>query len=456
MRSPAPTPGRNRLLENIWQAITNYTRTFVGGQSRPISQQPRYSIGATSISARRFDLEVQEPIVRNDGRTRDLVEMVENSSDVGLALDLRRDAIWSNPTGDDLGWAIAPTLDDNVTPIEPEVFKILERLQEEVIGGMALNAVPELLMGWGDCFVSIGVNERKSRIDRILFPPTFEMFRVEAENELLGFQQRRQASSEKDALTFHPIVCAHARYRWKPPYIYGRPLFDGDVIDDWQSLKAVKFDLAKAARATGINPSIHVMPCEYSSADMKAYREGHESKRNRDGIITDYYLMNGADIKKLSTHNPDFPGLLNALKEYQMSIARKSKIPPYLMGYIWSGAQEIATQPMLNYARSLNSDRMLITHSIIKHICNLELALHGYPKERWKYRVVWPKLVINPFEQQLNPAESDESNLSGIADLDGFKSFRGLAQAQPPDWLTRASNNQIIDGLEKLKYSPIN
>jgi hypothetical protein len=442
MRSPLPTPGRNKLLENIWQSITNYTRTIVGGRSKPISQAGYES---DSLYGRRYDLEIREPIIRSDGRTRKLVEMIENSPEVTLALDLRREAIWSNPTGDDRGWDIALTLNDNKTPIDPGVYKVLQRLREEVIGGLTLDAGPELLMAWGDWFLSIGVNSRTNRIERVLFPPTFEMFRAESPTgELLGFQQRAQISSESTALSFHPIACAHARYRWRPPHLYGRSLFY-ESIEDWQKLENIKFDLPNAARATGTNPNLHLMPCEYSASDMQSYKEAHRERMRSGGNITDYYLMNGAELRKLSTTNPDFSGLIAVLKEFQLAIARKSKIPLYLMGYTWGGANDIATQPMLNYARSLNGDRALITYSVIKHLCNLELALHGYPKEQWLYRVVWPKLYVNQFETQLNPLEAEESNKIGIEDLD-TKQFKHHL-----DWLTTASNGDIREGLEAIK-----
>ncbi|TAG98715.1 MAG: class I SAM-dependent methyltransferase [Oscillatoriales cyanobacterium] len=447
MRSPAPTPGRNKLLENIWQNITNYTRTLVGGQSKPVSQYPNYS--SDTLYGRQYDFEVREPIVRNDGRTRELVKMMENSPEITLALDLRRDAIWSNPTGDDQGWDIASTLNDNVTPINPGVYKVLQRLREDVIGGLVLNSGPELLMAWGDWFLSIGVNSKTSQIERVLFPPTFEMFRVEsATGKLLGFQQRRQATNEVTALDFHPIVCAHARYRWRPPHLYGRSLFH-ESIEDWQKLENIKFDLPSAARSTGVNANLHVMPCEYSDSDTAKYKEAHRARLRSGGNITDYYLMNGTEIRKLSTTNPDFSGLIAVLKEFQLMIARKSKIPLYLMGYTWGGANDIATQPMLNYARSLNADRMLITYSIIKHLCNLELALQGYSKEQWLYRIIWPKLYVNPFEMQLNPLESEEANKQGIEDLDS------LPKPSPHhlDWLTKASDSDIRKGLEIIKES---
>lgn len=444
MRSPLPTPGRNKTLENIWQNIVNYSRTLIGGQSKPISQYHTYS--DNTIYGRQYDFEIREPIVRDNGRAHELVRMIESSSEMTLALDLRRDAIWSNPTGDDQGWDIAPTLNDNVTPIDPGVYKVLQRLREEVIGGLALNAGPELLMAWGDWFLSIGVNLKNSRIERVLFPPVFEMFRIEsATGELLGFQQRKNSTNEVTALDFHPIVCAHARYRWRPPHLYGRSLFE-ECIPDWVGLGNVKSDLLSAARSTGVNPRLHIMPCEYTDADTLKYKEAH-MERLRQSNITDYYLTNDATIKQLSNSNPDFSGLLSVLKEFQLIIARKSKVPLYLMGYSWGGAQDIATQPMLNYARSLNADRMLITYSIIKHLCNLELALQGYSKDQWIYRIIWPKLYVNPFEQQMNPLEAEETNTKGVEDLDALPkpSFQNL------DWLSTATDADIRSGLESLK-----
>lgn len=445
MRSPIPTPGRNKNFENIWQSMTNYVRTLIGGQSKPISQY--HGSASDSLHSRRYDFEIREPIVRDDGHTRELVRMIELSSGITLALDLRREAIWANPTGDDQGWDIAPTLNDNVTPIDPGVYKVLQRLREEVIGGLTLNAGPELLMAWGDWFLSIGVNLKNSRVERVLFPPTFEMFRIESPtSELLGFQQRKNATNEVSALDFHPIVCAHARYRWRPPHLYGRSLFE-ECIPDWIGLENIKADLLAAARATGVNPRLHIMPCDFTDEDVDEYKEGHKERLRRGGSITDYYLNNTAEIRQLSNTNPDFSGLISVLEKFELMIARKSKVPLYLMGYSWGGAQDIATQPMLNYARSLNADRMLITYSIIKHLCNLELALQGYNKDQWIYRIIWPKLYVNPFEEQMNPLEAEEANKKGVEDLD--KLFK--SNPHHLDWLTKASNADIRSGLESLK-----
>jgi hypothetical protein len=101
-------------------------------------------------------------------------------------------------------------------------------------------------------------------------------------------------------------------------------------VSDWEYLKESTRDLASACRATGINPNIHIMPDCADEDYRKAYKTAYEAKK-ASSMVTDFYLMNGADIKKLSTVNPDITAISNTVLTWRSRIVMKSHIPPYLM-----------------------------------------------------------------------------------------------------------------------------
>ena len=409
MRSPYPTPGRNTVFENIWQAITSFSRTLVQGSQRPRSQWADFE--SDSRYSRRYDLEITEPIVRSNPNTRLLVEAIEHCSEMATAIEIRNNGIWGSLDGDDQGFAIAPTLNDNVTPVDPEVYKILQRLIDDVIGGLTLKPRSETFLEYGDAFMAIGVNTRKMRIERVLPLPTFEVFRVEDnQGQLQGFEQRRTIS-DNSPVGFHPLLMVHWRYRLQK--LYGRSLFE-ESLSDWVSLRRVSENLDRAGDSVGINANIHLMPCEADDRYVNEYKRRHKEQIRNEGAIVDYYINNGGDVRKVSTTNPDFRGLLELANFRRLRIAMKSGVPLYLLGIPWDGGKDIAMQPSLNFVRGLNADRMVMTAGL-KHLCNLELALNGIEKERWQYRIIWPKIYVNPFEEQ---PEADESNQPGIEDLD--------------------------------------
>lgn len=337
--------------------------------------------------------------------------MYEYCPEVSAAILEISDSVWSSDDGDDQGFTIAKTLDDNETKIDKQVEKILQRLIAEVIGGITLEPSAERILAYGDAFASIGVNTRKMQIDRLLFLPTWEVFRIEDNSgQLLGFQQRRSLL-DNDSLDFHPITIAHWRYRRKT--LYGRSLFY-ESIPDWEHLRAATEDLAAAARAVGTNPNIHIMPeCAQDSEYVTTYKERYE-ERLKQGIVTDFYLMHGADIRKLSTINPDLAALASAVLMWRSRIVMKSRVPPWLMGIPAIGAREIAGEPARAYSRFINRVRMSVSAGI-RQLCDLELALAGIPREKWQYRLIWPKIRVWGDVAEL---DSGEANTAGIADLD--------------------------------------
>ena len=272
--------------------------------------------------------------------------------------------------------------------------------------------IGERLLAYGDSFASLGINSKAMRIERILYLPTWEMFRLETkQGELLGFEQRALIR-DSDPIQFHPISVIHWRYRRDT--LYGRALFL-ECLRDWCRIEQILDDIAEAAHSIGVNPNIHILPCDYDEEQAEEYKVMYEKAKNQK-ILTDLYMYNGGDIKKLATINPDITALLKAAEFFMARFVRRSRIPPWMLGFPGIGAREISGGPERAYARLINDFRQSLSTGF-KQIFNLELALQGYPREKWQYRIIWPRFYVDPFKQQLDP-NADESNSQEIEDLD--------------------------------------
>jgi hypothetical protein len=399
------------FLEKIWPSLGVANQTPVLGQQRPLALDP---LGVDDFSAiwRRYDLEISEFPVRDHlNKGKKIIEMVEYCPEIATAIDIISGDCFSSDDGDDQGFGIGKTLNDGVTLIDPEIEKILGRLIDEVIGGVTLELAAERMIAYGDAFASLGVDFKAKKITKLLFLPTWEMFRVELNNgHLERFEQRRYLSDE-NGICFHPIFCVHWRFRRNK--LYGRSLFL-ECISDWENLKQATEDLAFASRSIGVNPNLHIMPDCVDEDYRKDYKKAYEDKK-RTGLVTDFYLMYGADIKKLSQVNPDLKVMGDSVLMWRSRIAMRSRVPVWLLGLPSIGAREISGQPALAYARFINRLRMNLTEGI-RHICNLELALNGISPERWQYKIVFPKIAVNPYGLSLSI--DDESSNQEIEDLD--------------------------------------
>ena len=415
------TANKGQKLTGAMAAINTYLQGSGGadvetlGSIYPLTYQLSNSHGA-SLQERFYDQEIPDEIpVRNNKQARQLQEMFCDGGLLETAVCEIVDSCVASSDGDDRGWVISDTVLDR--PIKPEVQFILSRLYEEVIGGAKLNGAIFQMLQYGDAFGSIGLDFAPNRLGRIAtleWLPPFEMFRIEKEEKLPSggvnketyFEQRRYLSDEYlNQMPFWSIV--HFRFRHKGKK-YGNALFSGDACYRyWRSLRDAESDLAIASRNVGVTPLEHIFPANYSQDRMKAYRNEIARKRSQDGIITDYFLPEGGKIGGVAGIGGDLSGLINAVDHWRKVLATQSRVPVYLLGVKTEGAQDLSQQPALAYARLLNSLRADVTVGI-RHLCDLELMLHGLDPRNPEngYEILWPKIVINSFEEFL----SDESD----------------------------------------------
>ncbi len=410
MRSPTPTTGRNSVLEKIWESIAAFSQSLVPGQQRSRVHNPTGS-DLTSIS-RQYDLEIDEIPVRDAEKARHLIEMIRYCPEVATAKEIIRKNCLLSEDGDDFGFAISKKLSDK-TPVNPKIYDILTALIETTLSGQTLEPAVTRMLSYGDAFASIGLSKKYDKIERILFLPTWEMFREEDNKGLLlNFAQRRNLS-DSNPIRFHPIQIIHWRYQRQN--LYGISLF-AECLPDWKGLKSSTEDLALACRNLGVNPTIHIMPDHVDEDYRIAYQQAYES-RLRQASVTDFYLLNGGDLRKLSNINPDLKAIISTIQLHRSRIAMRSQVPAWMMGLPSDGAREIANQPALFFARHINDIRVCFSTGL-RQIFNLELALNGFKKEEWRYRIVYPKIYVDPLERQADPIEAGETNLLGVEDLD--------------------------------------
>ena len=426
------TPGRNTRLENLWRNISNFfARPFNAptGQTAPLVGQVGY-FSSEDVMSRRYDQEYVETPVRDVYRARQLIGL-RARPEVSTALDILVGDILSSEDGDDIGLTVGEFLDvKKIIPVDPRLRQICLDCIDRIMMGSVLTTVAEEFLIYGDSFRSCVLDANCTKILRLKQLPTWEMFRVEDEDGVVfRFDQRKYLGEAMDNLQIHPAICTHWRYRRL--YKYGRSMFE-EVIPDSDALNQGYFALDKAAMAIGINPNIHVMPQGWTQKQADAYKRSYEIERDRNGrIMTDYFMLNGGDVKKLSaTWNPDLKALIDNVLQRRMRIAMRSRIPPWMIGLPTIGAREISGQPALAYARMIGTLRTVLAEGV-RQILNLELALNGYTLDQMKYRIEFPRIITDT-QVQSGLKNQDGTPTDNNSEAETEVDVEQLDQLSPP------------------------
>jgi hypothetical protein len=409
-----------KQLQNVFK------RLFPNSQPSTQGSQRSLSLGLDGSIRRRYDLEILENPIREPAKARDLIEMMQWCYEARHCLSIACGDAFASSDGDDQGWTVADTLDDNETKIHPDTYAIAidlinrrESHEDSVIGGDKLQKALRWALGYGDCFLELGIEKEgvgrnDYGISKTLYLPTWELFRKENDQGYLeGFEQRRHLSSKDPEYFFYPPQICHFRY--EESFLYGTSIFD-QSRESWEKLKEATENLANAARDVGINPNLHVMPPGATAASKEEYRQKHEQLKLQ-GTITDFYLYSEQEIKKLSGVNPNLQPLIDNLLEWRYRI-----IPPgfpvyFFPGLVTTGAREISAEPAKRYSRMRNSWCALLTKGI-KQAIDTEIVLKkgwDWFIENGRYRIIWAKWTVGSTGME---SEDDESDTEGIEDLD--------------------------------------
>lgn len=454
------SPGRNSTAENLRRTLTGYARVaqqFFLGQTAPLTGN-NVAFSAESLAARNYDEEAIGFPVRDPFRAAKL-HRIGQSPEIAAAVDIIRDDTFSSEAGDSSGFRIGQYCFDGVTPVNPEFLRIGNRCISRIFRGGNLDTIVEDFLRTGDSFRSIQLDEALTRVVGLQVLPTWEMFRVEDNNgQVLRFEQRRTRSLEvKPEFTINPVICVHWRYRRLRKY--GRALFE-ESEDDVLSLLQGYRSLERAASAVGINPNIHVMPTGSSDKTAEAYKTKHDNERARQqGMITDYYLLFGGDVRKMGGSS-DVNALISNVAERRQRLNMRSRVPPWMMGIPSAGAKDISGQPALAYSRFIGAVRATFAEGV-RQVIDLEFALNGFKFDDLDYEIVFPKIYTEIQQQSLGSSGNSYNNeapatLPEPAAVPAIASFTStmVRLREPTPQKHTSKNSQIKDkaGSKKVNW----
>jgi hypothetical protein len=377
-----------------------------------------------------YDLEIDEIPVRDAygslETTRLLIELVTWCYEARNTLSYASRDVLRSQSGATTGWMIADTLADE-KPIDPDVRVILSDLLERkngddwVIGGNFLEKAVRLMYGYGDAFVEMcvareGLSSGKGRygdygVSQSLYLPTWQMFAVEDRHgRVEEYQQRSRIQDEENAIRFFPEKIIHFMHEQQTKY--GMSAFlqaCSPANGAWKELKSVNFDIAEAVRALGVNPNIHVMPEGKDERYKNAYQARYESL-TRSGVVTDLFLLHGADVRKMMGVNSNLDALFRRQLDLRFHVV-PAGFPVWFypgLGVEMRGAREISGEPAKAYGGVLASISFVLAKGIRK-MFDLELKLR-LGEERFKqvgkYRILFPDFGAESPEEK----EKDEDN----------------------------------------------
>ncbi|MDJ0579036.1 hypothetical protein [Crocosphaera sp.] len=391
--------------------------------------QRSVALGDFGSSRRQWDLEIEENPIREPHLAQELIKIENFSREVYDCLEIAAQDTFASTDGDDIGFTVAETIDDNETAVHTDIYviamEVIQRKQNHekmVIGGTLLQKALKWSLIYGDAFLELaiereGITKNDYCVSKSLYLPTWEIFRCEDDHgNLEGFEQRRYLHSTSPDNIFTPPQIVHFRHNQK--YLYGKSLWLPS-LGYWAKLKEATENLAVAAREAGINPTLHIFPEGYAPNQRTQYKNNYEQRKLSGELLTDIYLLSGMELKKLSSSNPSLTGLIDTVLQWRYHMI-PSGFPIWLFPGLQpsGGAKEISRAPDRNYARKRYGWCQLLTKGI-RQVIDTEIILKMgwdfYYKEVLKgggYRIIWPEWQIDGM------ADTDESNQQGINDLD--------------------------------------
>ena len=400
------SPGRNSIVENLFRTVTGFvkiTQSLLVGQTAPRTGNcAAFSSG--SLQSRNYDEEAIGYPVRDPFRAAKIAR-IKKSPEVSTAIDIIKDDIFSSESGDTAGFKIGDYCLDGRTLVNPEIQRIGNACIGRVFRGTSLETIVDGFLSDGDAFRSILIDESMTKVIGLQTLPTWEMFRIEDfRGDVLRFEQRRSRSLESEPeFIINPLICVHWRYRRLQKY--GRALFE-ESEEDVISLEQGYKSLDRASLSVGINPNIHIMPSGSTDKIAESYKTKHENERIRQsGMITDYYLLYGGDVRKVGSGS-DITALVSNVAERRQRLNMRSRVPPWMMGIPSAGAKDISGQPALAYSRFIGAVRATFSEGV-RQVINLELALKGYHFEDLNYEIVFPKFYTEIQQQSLGASSNN-------------------------------------------------
>jgi hypothetical protein len=363
-----------------------------------------------------------EPYSRGGIYARGLIEMDRFCYEMRhLSSCAARDCLASQD-GDDVGWTIAKTLDDNETPVNEKTMAVLMNLVKKkfqgklIVGGKTLSLAIKQSLTFGDSFFELGIDREvdgKYGIVKTHYLPCWEMHRIENEYGDLECYEQRRSFGDNDPIKFLPPSIVQFSNERKDGY--GRSLWEQSlVMGYWDEFKKAWGNQIIAAKDMAVSPTIFTFPDFMTQMAKDNYVSDLQSQ-SADGVIPYFFMDNGVTVEKLINNAPNLNQLLSHLTEVRLRLIPAGFPVWYIPGLQTVGAKEISNQPALIYSRMRNDWCGLLAEGI-KQICDIELILKlGYDhfREKGEYRIVFPKWIVDPQTEMVA-----EANREGISDYD--------------------------------------
>jgi hypothetical protein len=333
--------------------------------------------------------------------------------EIAKAIAIQRDDAFSSENGDDLGFRISNWIDrEKKIPVDLEIKDLLDNFIYENLGAEFCKPILAEAISLGDSFCEIVFDKNFTKIERLLRLPVGEMFRVEdRQGMLMRFEQRRYlnenvGSTNAAGIEYHPAQIIHWRYQAN--HIYGQSLYE-ESTSDWEDLKKGEIDLAKACRDLGVIPVHHEMAQNSTENDKQEYQKRH-TEAKRQFLITDLYTMPGVKINRISSSQANLQPLVDRVLMRRKRIAMGCRTPAYLLGIQEDAAKQLSGQPASAYARHIASIRQTFSQGI-NQLLDLHLWMNKISPDRWRYRIEYPEIILNPFSQSSPNQTTKSSNI---------------------------------------------
>jgi hypothetical protein len=387
---------------------------------------------------------VLRPTLMDRSLSIEIEEMLQWSSEVCGTLTILSQNVFQADDGSVGSWYVQEK-DDLGQPLEnpphPDIVAIARDLANRrcgssfILGGQRLEEAVFSLFGRGDSFLELAITSDSLGgyvISDSVYLPTWSCF-VETDDagHVTSYrQQARLDPSEDDRIwTGYDIAkILHFKHRGDNKR-YGFPAVFPNV-EAWRQYKNNAADLEEAARSS-IPIRIHEMPDGVNEQYKSSYRSEWESMLT-SGMISNAYLMNGADIRKEASATPTLKPLIDYHMQIKYSLV-PSGCPLWLVPGIsltQGTSKELGGQPALTYARLISHLRSILAEQI-HFALGIEVTLsRGYDfwaKERNNINILFPKwkaieqpglqsnTLPKPVEQQEEEAKEMFIRLNGDA-----------------------------------------
>lgn len=357
----------DKLLDRLWSFFqgkpSNSETSLSGGNTGTANRRSSYSLRIMGSPSRAICGDVQ--------LSRELIEMKTWSYELRHSLSIISRDCFQQLDGSPGSWEIAIELGDG-TKVPPDIVAIGKELasrrfgKDLILGGDRLQRAARESVSLGDGFLELGLEKDESgklTIAQSQYLPSLNVF-AEGDRELISqYRQQIKMYPTDEDIVFHPAKILHFRYE-ESGGKYGNPAVF-QQLEPWRKIKEVASDLEDAARDSAIAPWLHTMPEGADDEFQQTYRQELEGMQ-RDGIVTNLFLRNGADVRKAVGTT----GVLKDLADYWLQLRYQMILPGVPlwnfpgMGKGDGSAKDLAGQPALSYARMIANLRSIIGEQV--------------------------------------------------------------------------------------------